>query len=454
MLMDAVLERFVVQAPLAVAVRGTLEYALAPEPLDALFEELVGVREDRHLLFSTCVDLLAAVVCRVHRSVNTAHRADETIPVSVAALYRRLQRIPLDASQRLVRHTAARLAPLIRHLGGAIPDPIPGYRVRILDGNHLARTQRRLKPLRDVAAGPLPGHSLVVLDATLGLALDLFPCADAHAQERSLLGAVLDTVAAGDVWVADRNFCTTGFLFGLAARGACFVIRRHGSTLSWEDETPWAAAGRAAAGTLEEQTLTLRGPDAATLAVRRIRRTLDQPTADGTTVIEVLTNLPAAAADAAVVAEVYRSRWTVEGLFQRLTVVLACEVNTLGYPPAALFGFAVALAASNVHATVVAAVRGVHGAAAAETLSDYYVSAEVARTASGLEIAVAEATWSPVGSWSVEQMAGWLRSVVRRAKLDRYRKTRRGPKKPKPRRTRFARKKHIATDRLLRDEHV
>ena len=119
-----------------------------------------------------------------------------------------------------------------------------------------------------------------------------------------------------------------------------------------------------------------------------------------------------------------------------------------------MFAFCVALAASNAHAGVRAAVRGVHGAEAADELSDYYVSSELARTTEGLDIAVPVATWSTIGGWSVGEMVVWLRAVVGRAKLARYRKATRGPKKPKPRRTRFARKKHIATARLLRDEQT
>jgi hypothetical protein len=88
---------------------------------------------------------------------------------------------------------------------------------------------------------------------------------------------------------------------------------------------------------------------------------LDAPTRDGGGVIEVLTNLPAEVAIASVVAELYRGRWSVEGLFLRLTTVLKCEVNTLGYPPAALFGFCVALAAGNVYAGVKGALRAAHG---------------------------------------------------------------------------------------------
>ena len=86
-------------------------------------------------------------------------------------------------------------------MGGAVPDLLPGYRVKVLDGNHLGKTQRRLKPLRDVIAGPLPGQTRVVLDPALGSAIDVVPCEDGHAQERSLLDTILETVAENDVWV-------------------------------------------------------------------------------------------------------------------------------------------------------------------------------------------------------------------------------------------------------------
>ena len=99
----------------------------------------------------------------------------------------------------------------------------------------------------------------MVLDPALGLAIDVVPCADGHAQERSLLGPVLETVAPKDVWVADRNFCTTGFLFGIAGPGGSFVVCRHAATLTWERESDWAEAGRTGTGSLAEQTVWLVG---------------------------------------------------------------------------------------------------------------------------------------------------------------------------------------------------
>ncbi len=66
-----------------------------------------------------------------------------------------------------------------------------------------------------------------MLDQALGLATDIFPCEDGHAQERSLLPEVLETVQAGDLWIGDRNFCTTGFIFGIESKQAFFLVRQH-----------------------------------------------------------------------------------------------------------------------------------------------------------------------------------------------------------------------------------
>lgn len=80
-------------------------------------------------------------------------------------------------------------------------------------GNCLEATEHRLAVLRRTPAGPLPGKSLVVYDASLAMVIDMFPCEDGHAQERALLGDVLLTVEAGDIWVWDRDFCVGLVLF-------------------------------------------------------------------------------------------------------------------------------------------------------------------------------------------------------------------------------------------------
>lgn len=87
---------------------------------------------------------------------------------------------------------------------------------------------------------------------------------------------------------------------------------------------------------------------------------LDAPTRDGTGEIHVLTNLPAEVS-AAMIAEVYRDRWRIEGAFHELEAAIRGEVETLGHPKAARLAFGVVLAAFNVLQVVKAAIGAGHG---------------------------------------------------------------------------------------------
>jgi hypothetical protein len=235
MILGEVFERFAQQSPLTVMAQGVLENALNPAVVDRLFEEVAEVQYTRKLLFSSVVDLMSTVVCRIKPAIHAAYKAREaTIGASLKAVYDKLDRIEPGISEALVRTTARHLGPVIDAMGGARAPLLPGYRVKILDGNHLASTEHRIAELRATRAGALPGQALVVLDPRLMLATDVITCEDGHAQERSLLDRVLPLVDPRDVWVDDRNFCTTGFLFGIAARGAFFVTRQHAATLRWE----------------------------------------------------------------------------------------------------------------------------------------------------------------------------------------------------------------------------
>lgn len=39
---------------------------------------------------------------------------------------------------------------------------------------------------------------------------------------------MLETVERGDLWIADRNFCTLSLIFDMHRRAASFVLRQHG----------------------------------------------------------------------------------------------------------------------------------------------------------------------------------------------------------------------------------
>lgn len=233
MILGKVFDRFAQYSPVTVMMRGILEHALPPDRLDALFRENAEQQHEDELLFSTVVNTLALAVTGVRKSVNAAYQASQDdFTVSVTSLYNKLQGVEIQVSRALVQESFTRLKPVVKALRTNVDPLLPGYLVKIIDGKHLGGTEHRLKETHAITSSPLPGHCLVVLDPQLRLVLDVLPCEDAYAQERSLLPDVLKTVEASDLWIADRNFCTTGFVFGIADRRAAFLIRQHGSTLS------------------------------------------------------------------------------------------------------------------------------------------------------------------------------------------------------------------------------
>src|SRR5881275_1369091 len=208
-MLGTVFDRFVEKSPISVMVRGTLERVLGADQLDAWFSRTAQKQYTRTVLFSTVYDILSQVVFRIKPSVRAAYRDHEDqVGASLISLYNKLNGVETHTSAELVRYSAAELTPLIEHLDGARAPWLPGYRVNIIDGNCLEASERRLHALLEVQAGPLPGKSLVVYEPTHGVVRDVFLCEDGHAQERSLFGEVLKTVYGGDLWIADRNFCT------------------------------------------------------------------------------------------------------------------------------------------------------------------------------------------------------------------------------------------------------
>ncbi|MBM4077888.1 MAG: transposase, partial [Planctomycetes bacterium] len=326
-----------------------------------MFEENAVTQYTRTLPFSTVAELMGEVVFNVSPSIGASLKTRvDCLPVSTRAFYLKLNGIEPEVAAVLVRDAAKRLSPVIRKLGVRTP-LLPGYNVRILDGNHFAATEHRLLETRKKSAAPLPGQALAVLDPDLRLAIDVFPCEDGHAQERSLLNQVLPTVREKDLWIADRNFCTLGFLFGIAQRQARFIIRHHAGMPLEKIGQP-KLIGKSETGRVFEQKAKIINPKSGRpMTVRCITLKLKTATKDGEREIVILSNLRKKDATATKIAQLYRKRWTVESMFQEMTENLTCEIKTLSYPRAAVFAFCLALTAWNGMSVIHAALRNVHG---------------------------------------------------------------------------------------------
>ena len=459
---DSVLRRFMDEAPVCVAARATLGRLLRPQWLDELFRSEARQQYESKLLFSTLVGLMGQVVAGVRRSLHEAYQHTQEAGVSIASVYNKLNGLEPAVSVALVRQSAAEVRAVLEHLPVAEP-PLEGYELRVVDGNHLAATEHRIKELRGTRSGPLPGQALVVLDPRRRLMLDVVPCEDGHAQERSLMAAMLGLVGPGELWLGDRNFCTTTTVCGIPRRGAFLLIRQHASTLTWREGGAWRGRGRTDTGRVCEQPALVWDPPAgAWTPLRRIRLELDKPTRDGEREILLLTNLPPEAASAAEVADLYGGRWQIEGAFGELTAALRCEVKTLGYPRAALFAFCLALLAYNAVSLVKTALAAAHAKArgtmprasrarreAEEGISFYQLSRELAATAAGMEVAVDPAAWVDFSRMTPRRFARALLGLARRMDPRRYRKHPRGPKKKRPPQKHGRRIKHVSTAKLI-----
>lgn len=447
-MLPSAFEPFVKAAPFCVLTRLALESLFQPRRLDELFARTAQRQYTRELLFSQLVELMTAVVLRQQPSVYAAYRNNvANVTVSHQSLYDKLDQLELPVSAVLVRDSARHIEPVIDELDARHTPWLAGRRVKVIDGNALSATERRLGALRDAWDAPMPGKVLAVFDPQTELTIDVFLTPDGHAQEASLLGDVLATVEADDVWIGDRNFCTLSLLCGIEARGAGFVIRQHGR-LQGQLEATRRRVGRCPTGVVYEQDIAVdhRGRVG---RWRRVSVELDAPTRDGDREIHILTNLPVESADGACVSELYRRRWTIEGLFYEVAQTLNCEPHALAYPPAALFAFCLALVAANAVSLCKASVRASAGAGVEESLSAYYVALEIQRTHAGMMVALPAESWQFARELPPAELACLLRGVAGGIDPTRYRKATRGPKKPPPKRKPYKNGGHTSTHKLL-----
>jgi hypothetical protein len=265
-----------------------------------------------------------------------------------------------------------------------------------------------------------------------------------------MIPQVLDLVAADQLWIEDRNFCTVGLMFGMARRGAVFVVRQHGQ-LQGELLGRATRTGTTRSGSVYEQAMQVRDPDSGeTMRIRRITVALKVATRNGDSTLHILSNVPSGRASAAQVARVYGKRWSIETAFFDITTTLSCEINTLGYPKAALFTFCLALLAYNAVALIKAALRYEHGRKTVhDKVSGYYLALEIGRTYDGMMIAIPAPHWTLFRDLSVPAFAEALRELASSVDLSRYQKHPRGPKKKPPERTSYENGTHVSTAKLL-----
>jgi hypothetical protein len=450
MVLPAILDPFAEGAAPAVMTRIALDWMIEGTSIDPILDEVSEGQYTREFLLGHFVEVMSDVACGFRKSPRAAflRRQLEQI-ASISAFYRKLGRMEPTVPAAVVRETAARARELIAAAGGLLPEPIPGYAARILDGNILTGTDHRIAELRSTRSAALPGMSLAIYEPVSGLVRDILLEENAHTQERALLDRVV--IEAGQLWIMDRNFCVRTFLFRILRTEAFFLVRRHESTLPFEPIEPLRSVGRCDSGEIFEQDIWVDDPECAgrRYRLRRIVLRLDQPTRNGESEIVLVTNLPKTV-PAVLCCSVYGGRWEIEKHFQKLTDLLHCEIPTLGYPRAALFAFCMSVIAGNALAILKGNLRTVHGDEMVDELSNYALVNDIAEVYPGMMIAVPLPKWSFLDGCSTAQVAELLSNLAANVPMERMLRSRRGPKKPKTtKKSSGSRVHHVATKKLL-----
>lgn len=443
---QAVVEKFSVAAPFAVMTR-VIAGAFISEELDKVFEEYRETQYSRTIKFSSIAVAVADVAMNFSDNFNQAYKIHrEELGVAITSFYEKIKATETAVSEAVVAKSAEVASELQDALGYVPWEILPGYRVFGVDGNVLAKTDKRLGVLRDSTTAPLPGKVIARFDLQRQIFDRAYLLEDAHAQESTTCDRLVDDLLPNDVIVADRHYCIVRFLERIAAATGLFIIRQHGR-LKGVLVGKRKRLGKTDSGVVYEQSMKLSVQDDA-MTVRRITVELKEPTRDGESEIHVLTNLPAKV-KGTTISDVYRLRWEEENAFHVLQMTLTCELASVGHPRAALLLFCMSMLAYNLRQVVFAALYAEHAEEQVEQVSHFHISIEVARYTDGMLIALDEDDWKEFMPNSTKGIARVLRKIARNINIGDYKKNQRGPKKKKPHRSRNQKSSHVSTAKLL-----
>ncbi len=442
-----VLERFIASRPLAVMTRIVLDEMLSEEEIQQVFKDARGRNYQRDMAFNSLCDAIADVILEFCPSPNQAYLDHkESLAVSRTAFYNKLKNVDVRLSRKLVQYSYQKSRKMLEQLKVPRWSYLTGYNTKIIDGNSIAACENRLLELRLTWQKALPAKSVVVMDADWQLIQDIQLLEDGQAQERTVLGAIVETVRPRDLFLIDSSFCTIEFMSGIDRRDACFIVRHHGK-LQGELLGQRRFCGRSETGKVYEQSIRVGGPQG--LIYRRVTVELKEPTVDGDTVIHILTNLPPDKADAILVAKLYLYRWEIEHKFYVATVAMRCEIQSLNYPRAHLFVFCMSMLALNCRQVLFGALYQAFGEEIESEASHQSVSLEITRSMDGLLTAFDETHWKRLLPETFEGRMDMLVEVAGHYDRTRHRKSVRGPKHPPPKKSRYRNGHHLSVKKIL-----
>jgi hypothetical protein len=440
--------------PLADAVLRLGQFVLSDNHVKDIFNQHRGRSYQKVITFPVFVNLIGDALLEHNGSGHQAftRALDEgKLETSMQAVYGKLQRIPISLSTGFLSDTTARLQQVFpTGVASPVPDCLSEFTVIDVDGKKLKHLPKRLLPTRKLKGQLFGGKLVVGMDQRTGLTLAMEGVLDGETNDAPLVPGLLEQlrqrVPGLRLYVEDRQFCDL-VQPGLLKEDEYFLTRYHKKVSFQRDTSKRIRNGKDAAGLRyrEEWGWLGQPDDPRRCYVRRI--TLFRK--DDEDVIVVTNLLDADAYPAVDLLEVYRHRWDIENLFQRVTEVFHLRELISSTPQATIFQAAYCFMLSNLVVTVRAYLAKSQDLQP-EEISTYQLQYDVQRELIAWnEVLEMDSTLDVLGE---VKTAGRLRQYLQRrlsqAWTDRWLKSR--PSKHTPvEKKKYIRGGHTSVQRLL-----
>jgi hypothetical protein len=345
------------QLPLAEAVLRLGQLVLSEERLNDIYQRRRGASYEKVITFPLFVNLIGDALLEHDGKGHQAFvRAIEKgqLEASKQAAYGKLHRVPISLSTGFLADTSTCLQSVFpATVASPVPASLKGMAVINIDGKKLKHLPKRLLPLRHLKGKLYGGKLVVAADQRTGLTLAMEAVLDGETSDAPLVPGLLkqlrQQVAKPRLYVEDRQFRDL-VQPGLLEENEHFLIRYHPKVGFHRDEGKSVRTGRTAEGGLWEEEWGWLGKPADPRRVRVRRITLSR---EGEEAVIVVTDLlDATAYPAGDLLKVYRHRWDIEQLFQRVTEVFSLRELISSTPRATIFQAAYCFLLSNMVITI------------------------------------------------------------------------------------------------------
>lgn len=372
--MDDFSKEAIRRLPLAEAVLLLFQQAMSGQVLSEIWDEHRGRCYDKVITFPLMVRLIAdaLLTCDSGRESFERHVLVGTLEASVQAAYKKLSRLPVAVSQGLLQRSATQLRELFpQSVTFPRPASLQEFRLLIYDGKAVKHVAKRLKPVRGAKGGLVGGRALVVTDWESGLSLDMIGDLDGDANEVKHTGALLERVRSNIndacLHVADRAFSDLVQTHHFRGREQDHFLIRQQSKLKFHPDLQAQSRTTEISGVglvVESWGHVGQQADPRRMYVRR----LELVRSEQETITLITSLIDAEAYHVCDLLQVYRERWTIEQMFQKVTEVFGLSHLISTTPEATLFQFAFCMVLHNIVQVIRSYVAEAQ-ACAAQTIS-------------------------------------------------------------------------------------